>query len=423
MMYARLPSTATRHPSNVSSAPVSTGATGSDQSTSRSPPSASAGTMAYLADGQLVGYEASNPRVSGDIPKEDGPCSDFVQGDVATSERPQNHFVADEEKTSMPGDRRYRLSGRSAGAGRQMIESVILASAFAATLGAATATAQIIPIDQTREVNVYLQWMTSEDEGGDGAGDSAFDFSAFDPFVAATTGSPGGFGDSSAQQQSLIGTDSVEGYGYIQQSIQTESGEEEWEGRAISTFDVSFQIDEAIDFTLTGSVGADAGAQSSIYFSSTTETIYQTSGAAFDESGTLEPGTYFLTAEVSADFFDVGPVFDFNQAAFDFVLQLGDALSTPGTTGAADVVLGAHPSPARHTTEITFGAGVDAIAGTVSIFDASGRIVRQLARTAGARSVQWDTRDAAGRSVAPGVYFVRADDLARGARGRVLIQR
>jgi hypothetical protein len=54
---------------------------------------------------------------------------------------------------------------------------------------------------------------------------------------------------------------------------------------------------------------------------------------------------------------------------------------------------------------------------TLEVFDASGRIVRVLERgmtTSGMHSVQFDSRDARGARLSPGIYFVRlrTDDLA-----------
>jgi flagellar hook assembly protein FlgD len=68
----------------------------------------------------------------------------------------------------------------------------------------------------------------------------------------------------------------------------------------------------------------------------------------------------------------------------------------------------AHPSdgPAAFRLELPERALVD-----VAVHDASGRRVAVLAlgeRDAGSHALVWDGRDASGREVAAGVYFVRA---------------
>lgn len=78
------------------------------------------------------------------------------------------------------------------------------------------------------------------------------------------------------------------------------------------------------------------------------------------------------------------------------------------------------PNPAQGVTRIAFELP-QAARVALTIHDASGRTVRELARgprTAGRSELSWDLRDDAGRPVPSGVYFVR---LA--ADGRTLTQR
>jgi len=84
----------------------------------------------------------------------------------------------------------------------------------------------------------------------------------------------------------------------------------------------------------------------------------------------------------------------------------------------------ARPNPFRDATSLGFDLPGEASV-RMDVFDAAGRRVRTLAtgrRPAGAHEVAWDGRDAAGRTVAPGVYFwrVRADGATRSGKvGRV----
>ena len=65
-----------------------------------------------------------------------------------------------------------------------------------------------------------------------------------------------------------------------------------------------------------------------------------------------------------------------------------------------------------NNTNVSFTAINLTIAGGASlgVYDASGRIVRQLvhgALTAGPHAIEWDGRDATGHKAAAGIYFVR----------------
>jgi hypothetical protein len=58
-----------------------------------------------------------------------------------------------------------------------------------------------------------------------------------------------------------------------------------------------------------------------------------------------------------------------------------------------------------HEVRISVADGVGA--GTLTVFDAAGREVVTLAREAGQTDAAWDARDARGRPLAPGRYFVQ----------------
>jgi hypothetical protein len=76
---------------------------------------------------------------------------------------------------------------------------------------------------------------------------------------------------------------------------------------------------------------------------------------------------------------------------------------------AAHLLQGAAPNPFNPTTEIAFALASAAHA-RLSVHDAAGRFVRTLvdeSLDAGGHRAVWDGRDASGRSVASGVYFVR----------------
>jgi len=67
-------------------------------------------------------------------------------------------------------------------------------------------------------------------------------------------------------------------------------------------------------------------------------------------------------------------------------------------------VTSVNPNPFHLTTQIRF-ARVPGADGTMLIRDATGRLARALAVSAGQASVAWDRTDDAGQTVKPGVYF------------------
>jgi len=95
----------------------------------------------------------------------------------------------------------------------------------------------------------------------------------------------------------------------------------------------------------------------------------------------------------------------------------GDPASTPVTTGVGDPrtprqdTFGAlGPNPFHASTQLSFTLAAPG-AVDIAIYDVLGREVRGLERgawhTAGVQRVVWDGRDASGRGVGAGVYFVR----------------
>ena len=75
-------------------------------------------------------------------------------------------------------------------------------------------------------------------------------------------------------------------------------------------------------------------------------------------------------------------------------------VGVPGPSASLDFTAG--PNPSRGAVELTLPS-----AGTVSVHDASGRMVRRFAAATRAR---WDGCDARGRSTPPGLYLIRFED-------------
>lgn len=92
----------------------------------------------------------------------------------------------------------------------------------------------------------------------------------------------------------------------------------------------------------------------------------------------------------------------------------GAPLVGPGTTVGWDLAPAA-PEPARGPQHFRLSVARP-VRLDVRVHDVTGRVVRHLPagpRTAGTADLVWDGRDDAGRPVASGVYFLRADDGTR----------
>lgn len=83
------------------------------------------------------------------------------------------------------------------------------------------------------------------------------------------------------------------------------------------------------------------------------------------------------------------------------------------------------PNPFNPQTAVNFNLPADGRI-TIDVYDAAGRKVRRLSdsiRTAGQHSVQWNGRDDAGRSMASGLYLIRAASSEHVATARAVLVR
>jgi hypothetical protein len=91
--------------------------------------------------------------------------------------------------------------------------------------------------------------------------------------------------------------------------------------------------------------------------------------------------------------------------------------------GRAALPVRVAPNPFTVSTRIVFDLP-EAVRATLEIFDSGGRLVRALAvdspLTAGRHGVEWDGRDARGRSVSPGVYTYRLRAGSIFVRGKAI---
>jgi LmbE family N-acetylglucosaminyl deacetylase len=93
-----------------------------------------------------------------------------------------------------------------------------------------------------------------------------------------------------------------------------------------------------------------------------------------------------------------------------------------GARTGTGIAMGAFPSVMTSTTELRFAAPLASNAELV-IHDVAGRVLARLDVAAGASRARWDGRDAAGRPVAAGLYFIRIVSAAGAASSRVVVAR
>lgn len=290
----------------------------------------------------------------------------------------------------------------------------------------APAAIAFTPTEAQRELDVTVDLFTDDDGSGDGVYDEGVAFDPFDAGYYVEANIAEAMGWAYGSQTSSIGSTSILASGATEAGVRIFEENESLSAYAASSSVcyITFVVDEPTAFTLTGQMEGFGG-ETSLYLSNTEETLVQYSVFSeaweLDESGTLEPGTWWfeVTCEtmIAPDYF---PAEYGGSGSFDLQLELGAALSVPGTGGRGDHVLAVAPNPARHATRIELGDGIARHGATVSVFDATGRLVRTL--RAVTPQVTWDVTDDAGRRVAPGVYFLEAEDVGAVRTGRVLVR-
>lgn len=122
-----------------------------------------------------------------------------------------------------------------------------------------------------------------------------------------------------------------------------------------------------------------------------------------------------------------GDVYCFG-AAYVYVYPLScspQSTSSPQIERPGATIVRAFPNPFSSSTRIGFDIAREGPA-TLSVHDTQGRLVRRLSagiQSAGQHAVRWDGRDARGRPVAAGVYFLRLESEGVVSVGRTALIR
>jgi hypothetical protein len=93
-----------------------------------------------------------------------------------------------------------------------------------------------------------------------------------------------------------------------------------------------------------------------------------------------------------------------------------------GEDGSGRIEFRVRPNLTRGPARFHFGRALPA-GGTVTLFDATGRVVRVLAVAPGAAIIPWDGTDAEDEIVAAGIYFARLAYEGGSAGTRLVVAR
>ncbi len=192
-----------------------------------------------------------------------------------------------------------------------------------------------------------------------------------------------------------------------------------------SILDVYFDVDTPTSFSLIGSITSGGGGTAGrVALHGPGGFILNEQPAPgttipIDASGLLEPGSYLVIVSVNGNAQEAPPNLAVSASGeWEMTFLLGGATTVAVSAPAEEFRI--FPNPARGHSTISLATRANTRI-PVRVLDAAGRLVRSLETTSG--SVAWDTRDAAGRPVPAGVYFVAARREGRLTTGRVTVLR
>ena len=239
-----------------------------------------------------------------------------------------------------------------------------------------------------------------------------------DTMIVGVTGSASSTQDSELLANGFLGTGSFQ----TTTEVTDPDGFADVFGRSI--FNGYFDLDESTDFSLTGVLingGAGTSTQMALFgpggavvnvmaFSGETETV--------DATGTLTPGSYLVLVSAAGNAQEAPPeLMTEASGEWEMTFALGTTVDAP--LAAASRALRVFPNPASGSTTIALASpAADAL---VRVHDAAGRLVRTLRADAG--TARWDTRDAVGRPLPSGVYFLTVREGDEFSTGRVTVLR
>jgi hypothetical protein len=272
------------------------------------------------------------------------------------------------------------------------------------TLLAQTAAASILVVGQDRRVSASAFVAGGVEFDDEQFQEIAPDAGPFDAALAAAATVDDGNAQASGSQISVITPTFIRAEGNVSAASEIFEGALKAYAASQSNVAIRFMLTQSATFTVTGFLtGADGGVvslqlsrpfETVAFHSATNETIN------LNASGTLAADTYDLnvTCTAAGNAFDVGEPGS-GTGTYEVLFALGGATDAPVIAAPTATVLAA-PNPFRDDLRLTVPDGVNEL----RILDARGRVVRTLT---GSEHLLFDGRDAAGRSLASGVYWVK----------------
>jgi hypothetical protein len=173
---------------------------------------------------------------------------------------------------------------------------------------------------------------------------------------------------------------------------------------------VTFTLDQASTFALSGSMTGTGGGMTTLTFTGPSGPIASLVANADQEmvvvsvDGEATAGTYTFEIRCGAGAGASDGTSSSSAASYDVDLNFDGAVDAP-LVAAPSIAPRATPNPFRATTRIETATPHD-VPVRVDVFDVVGRHVRTLGPTTGS-TLEWDGRSSSGRAVPAGAYFAR----------------
>jgi hypothetical protein len=280
---------------------------------------------------------------------------------------------------------------------RLLVSVLIVSGIFQARLTAA----QIIVVGEDRRASASAFVSSGKDFDQEQHSEVAPDAGPFDVSLFADAAITDATASASANQISVIATSFVRAEGTATGVAEVFVEDATAYGASQSNVAIRFVLAQPAAFSLVGFIEGEANATITVQLSRPFETVawYSATDERIDlnQDGALEADTYDLNVTCTA----VAAVFSPGAAQqgtgrYDVLMALGQSTDAPVLAAPS---VRAFPNPFRESTRLTIPDGTR----EVRIVDARGRLVRTLSASS---SVLFDGRDAGGRPLASGVYWV-----------------
>lgn len=298
--------------------------------------------------------------------------------------------------------------------------SRILAVFAVLCLSAGLASAQVTPTFMEHIMTTVAE--IYDPEIGDGAFDENGDYSgSIGPFQSQIVAYADDFAGWMASEAQMLTSVRADGFDLSAQILCDGMVVEPMYngmGAAAADYEVSFDISEPLTFRLDGPAVLHGPSYLDVVlrelsgqdFISIAE--FASGNLEISESVELAPGSYSLRVSIFSDISMDLEIAEYGEASYDFTVDMVGSSTAVGDGLVRPRMLSAGPNPSHGPTSIAFAPAAGGAA-ELEVLDLRGRRVRSLVRgDSDGGTLHWDGRDASGRDVPQGLYFVRMKDGA-----------